>query len=402
LAARQLDMGESMRRAARTRVAGLVLAVVALVVTAVGCGTPPPPDFYQPPPSLTGRPGDVIATVATNFGLNGDVTSTAIKYRSTSATGRPNSIVGTLLVPKAAWSGGGSRPIVSFAPGTQGVGDSCAASKTVPSSTFYQQSTLQALLGRGWAVAVSDYEGLGTPGDHTYVIKDAEGHALLDIVRAAQRLPNSGVAASAPVAFWGYSQGGQAAAAAAELESTYAPELNVVGTAAGGVPSDLGPLAEYLDGPGNLFFSFLAFAAIGLDAAYPELNLESYLNDTGRQLLEQGRSTCLIDGLPLAAGRHISDLTTRNPLVEPQWQARIAEQRLGDVAPAAPVLLYHGSLDEIIPFAQGTRLRDAWCAGGGRVEWQEHFTDHVLGVLIDAAAWLDARFKRQAFTPTCN
>jgi hypothetical protein len=391
-----------MRRTARARVAGLGLGLVALVVTAVGCGTPPPPDFYQPPASLTGRPGDVIATFATNFGLNGDVTSTAIKYRSTSATGQRNYVIGTLLVPKAPWTGGGPRPIVSFAPGTQGVGDTCAASLTVPNSTFYQQATLQALLGRGWAVAVSDYEKLGTPGDHTYVVKDAEGHALLDIVRAAQRLPGSGVAANAPVAFWGYSQGGQAAAAAAELESSYAPELNVVGTAAGGVPSDLGALAEYLDGPGNLFFSFLALAALGLNSAYPELNLESYLNDTGRQLLEQGRNACLIDGLPLAAGRHISELTTRNPLVEPQWQARIAEQRLGDVAPAAPVLLYHGTLDEIIPFAQGTRLRDAWCAGGTRVEWQEHAVDHILGVLIDASAWLDARFKGQPLTPTCN
>ena len=390
-----------MRRSARARVAALGL-ITLLVAAAVGCGTPPPPNFYAPPSSLQGRPGDVIATVPTNFGLNGDVTSTAIKYRSTSATGARNYVTGTLLVPKAAWTGGGPRPVVSFAPGTQGVGDTCAASTTIPASTFYQQSTLQSLLGRGWAVTVTDYEGIGTSGDHTYVIKDAEGHALLDIVRAAQRMPNSGVAANAPVAFWGYSQGGQAAAAAAELEASYAPELNVVGTAAGGVPSDLGPLAEHLDGPGNFWFSFLAFAALGLNAAYPELNLESYLNDAGRQLLTQGRNACLIDGLPLGAGRHISDITTRNPLTDPQWQARIAEQRLGDEAPAAPVLLYHGTTDEIIPFAQGTRLRDAWCAGGARVEWQEHATDHIFGVLIDASGWLDARFKNQPFTPTCN
>ena len=181
-------------------------------------------------------------------------------------------------------------------------------------------------------MAVTDYEGIGTPGDHTYVIKDAEAHALLDIVRAAQRIPGSGVAAGAPVAFWGYSQGGQAAAAAAEREATYAPELNVVASAAGGIPSELGALAAHLDGPGNFWFSFLAFAALGLNAAYPELDLESYLNDTGRDLLERGRSVCLIDGLPLGIGRHISDLTTTNPLETPQWQARIAEQRLGTVA----------------------------------------------------------------------
>ena len=143
-----------------------------------------------------------------------------------------------------------------------------------------ESAAIQALLDKGWAVAVTDYQGMGTPGDHTYVIKDAEAHAVLDIVRAA-RLPGSGIAANAPVALMGYSQGGQASAAAAELESTYAPELNVVGTA-GGVPTDLMNVATYLNGPGSFYFSFLAFAAVGLNAAYPELNLESYLNDAGR------------------------------------------------------------------------------------------------------------------------
>jgi pimeloyl-ACP methyl ester carboxylesterase len=376
------------------------LAGVATLATATACA--PPPAFYEPPPALPERPGDVISSVATNFGLNGSITSTAVKYRSTSATGQANYVVGTLLVPKAPWTGTGPRPVVGFAPGTQGIGDGCAASSAMPTNLFYQQAGVQALLDRGWAVTVTDYEGIGTPGDHTYVIKDAEGHALLDLVRAAQRLPGSGIAADAPVAFYGYSQGGQAAAAAAELEATYAPELNVVGTAAGGVPSDLGPLAEHLNGPGNLWFSFLAFAALGLDAAYPELDLEAYLNDTGRQLLAQGRNVCLIDGLPLGLGRTIEDLTTTNPLTRPEWQARIAEQRLGDEAPAAPVLLYHGTDDQIIPFSQGTRLRDAWCAGGTRVEWQEHATDHIFGVFIDAAPWLDARFKGLPSSPTCN
>jgi pimeloyl-ACP methyl ester carboxylesterase len=389
-----------MSTTARARTA--LLGLVALVAVTVSCGSPPQPGFYQPPANLSGRPGDVIATVETNFGLNGDVRSTAIKYRSTSATGKANYVTGTLLVPKAAWTGGGPRPLVSFAPGTQGVGDSCAASTTMTNSTFYQQATVQSLLGKGWAVAVTDYEGIGTPGDHTYVVKDAEAHALLDIVRAAQRLSGSGIAANAPVAFWGYSQGGQAAAAAAEAEATYAPELNVVGTAAGGVPSNLASLGEYLDGPGNFWFTFLALAALGLNAAYPELHLESYLNDAGRQLLDQGRQSCLIDGLLLASGHHISDYTTTDPLAQPDWQARLAQQDLGNVAPAAPVLLYHGNTDEIIPFEQGTRLRDAWCARGARVQFSEEATDHIFGVLIDQSAWLDARFKGQPFTPTCN
>jgi hypothetical protein len=382
-----------------------VLGAAAVMAATAAC-SPPPPQFYEPPDQFPAAPGDIVRTTPTSFGADGDVTATAVAYRSTNATGGANYVTGTLLVPKAAWAGAGPRPIVSFAVGTQGVGDACASSTAIPNGASYQQGALRTMLNNGWAVAVTDYEGIGTPGDHTYVVKDAEAHAVLDIVRAAQRIPGSGVAADAPVAVWGYSQGGQAAAAAAEAEATYAPELNVVATAAGGVPSDLAGVAENLDGPGNFWFTFLAFAALGLNAAYPELDLESYLNDTGRDVFEQGRDACLIDGLPLGAGRHVADLTTSNPLDSPDWQARIDEQRLGTVAPEAPVFQYHGGQDQIIPFDQGTTLRDDWCGRGARVQWREYpTTDHIFGMWeaeAEVIGWLGARFAGEPFTPTCN
>lgn len=393
-----------MRHHRWTRAVASLGTVAALAVSAAACE--PPPAFYEPPASLPSRPGDVIATAETNFGLNTNVTSTAIKYRSTTATGQPNYVTGTLLVPKAAWTGGGSRPLVAYALGTQGLGDGCAASKSMTANLLYEQGNVQSLLDRGWAVAVSDYEKIGTPGDHTYVVKNAEAHAILDLVRAAQRVPGSGVAANAPVGVMGYSQGGQAAAAVAELEATYAPELNIRGVAAGGVPSDLGRLADHLNGPGSFFFSFLAFAAVGLNSAYPELNLDGYLNQAGRDMLAAGRNACLVDGLTLGAFKNIAAVTTSNPLATPQWQARVNEQRLGGATPQVPVYLYHGVLDEIIPYDQGTGLRTSWCGRGARVQWADYWlADHLLGIFAaqgDVTNWMNARFTDQAFTPTCN
>jgi hypothetical protein len=380
------------------------VGVAALGMAAVACE--PPADFYNAPASLPAHNGDVIATAATNFGLNGNINSTAIKYRSTTATGQATFMTGTLLVPKAAWTGGGARPIVGFAPGTQGLGDGCAPSKSIANNLYYESGNVQGLLDKGWAVAVADYEGLGTPGDHTYVIKDAEAHALLDLVRAAMRVPSSGVASNAPVGFWGYSQGGQSAAAVAELESTYAPELNVVGVAAGGIPADLAVVAQHLNTDGNFWFTFLAMAAVGLDTAYPELNLDSYLNQAGRDLMAQGRNACLTDGLLLGSGKHIEDLTTTNPLTTPAWQARINQQKLGSVGPKVPIYAYHGTSDEIIPYSQATALRDAWCAKGTKVQWKDYaFNDHLLGEFSatgEVATWLAARFANQPLTPTCN
>jgi pimeloyl-ACP methyl ester carboxylesterase len=378
-----------------------------LTATLAAKGDPaaaPGPDFYAPPTQLPANPGDVIRTQGVPLGGRDDVSGTAVLYRSTSVSGAANAVSGTLYVPNAEWTGGGSRPVVAFAPGTQGAGDRCAPSQTLPAGTNYELNTVNALLDRGWAVAVTDYEGMGTPGNPTYIIKDAEAHALLDVARAAQRIPGSGVTADSPVGLFGYSQGGQASAAAAEIEAAYAPDLDIRGVVAGGVPVQLEALVAL---NGTDFFSFVAFAALGLDTAYPELDLASYLNADGQALFDQataGEGVCLGDGLKLGAGKSIDDLTNENPLASPDWLARIAEQELGSTAPTVPAYVYHGSEDQVIPPAQTAALTAAWCAGGADVVYATYPVDHLAGVTegtADGTAFLEARFAGEELPPTC-
>jgi len=389
----------------RSRLARAVPALlVVLGLAAASACTSPPADFYTPAPGIAGTPGTVLKTANTSLSGVGDIKAVAIQYRSRSATNQPIAVTGSVYVPNAAWTGSGARPIVSVAQGTQGLGDNCAPSKSLVTGLNYELPYVQALLGRGWAVAVTDYEGLGMPGTHTYIAADAEAHAQIDIVRAATKVSALGLDANAPVAFTGYSQGGQAAARTAEIESTYAPELNVVGVAAGGVPSDPEQLGTTLNG--GPFFTFLALAAVGLDAAYPELDLESYLNETGQQLLEANQNACLADGLLALGFQRIENLTTSNPLNTPAWQARLDQNRLGSVKPQVPVLQYHSIIDEIIPYTQGTTLRDAWCARGAAVRWFDLFLgEHALGIFqaqTDTINFLNDRFTGVPFQPTCN
>jgi predicted alpha/beta-fold hydrolase len=140
-------------------------------------------------------------------------------------------------------------------------------------------------LSRGFAVVVTDYEGLGTRGTHTYANRAAQGHAVLDAIRAAQRLPEAHLPPAGPVAVAGYSQGGGASAAAAELQPSYAPELKLKGAYAGAVPADLAAVAHNLDG--HYAAGFLGFALVSLDYAYPELNIPAILNAKGKQLFER-------------------------------------------------------------------------------------------------------------------
>jgi hypothetical protein len=389
----------------RSRLARAVPALLLAVgIAASAACTQPPADFYTPAPGVSGTPGTVLKTAPTSLSGVSDVQALAIQYRSRSATNAPIAVTGSVYVPNAAWAGPGPRPIVSVAQGTQGLGDQCAPSKSLVSGLNYELPFVQALLAKGWAVAVTDYEGLGLPGTHTYIVADAEAHAQIDLVRAAQKVTSLGLSASAPVGFTGYSQGGNSTARAAEIESTYAPELNVVGAVAGGVPSDPEQLGTTLNG--GPFFAFLAMAAVGLDAAYPELDLESYLNDTGQQLLETNQNACLADGLLALGFQSIENLTTSNPLNTPAWQARLDQNRLGSVAPKVPVFQYHSVIDEIIPYTQGTTLRDAWCAKGAKVRFMDLFLgEHALGIFqgqTDTINFLNDRFTGVAFQPTCN
>jgi len=390
-------------------------------ITVTGCIPQPPDDsFYRGPESRPGlrseaKPGDLVASKVSRFTLDPvtlnpvpGVRSWAVLYRSTGVSGAANTVSGTVLVPEAPWTGPGQRPLVTYGVGTRGVGDACAPSKTLAIGTDYEGGVINEALIRGWAVAVSDMVGLGTAGAHTYEVGREQGTALLDIARAAQRLPGTGLDESTPVGIWGYSQGGTSAGWAAELAPTYAPELNVTGVAAGGVPADLRVVAENLDG--NFFFSLLGLAAIGYDAAYPDLNLDSYLNDAGRTMVAQNQNFCIAsaEGIMMfldLSGRRIGEyFTSTNPLTTPEWIRRLDENRLGTAAPKAPVLLQHGLFDQVVPRSQADTLRQSWCAGGADVTWGDLLGEHALGIVLSiqpALDFLSARFAGIPMAGNC-
>ncbi|WP_460438004.1 lipase family protein [Amycolatopsis stemonae] len=316
-------------------------------------------------------------------------------YRSTSATGEPNAVSGTLLVPPAPWAGGGPRPLITYAVGTHGLGDQCAPSRLLAQGTENESALLAQALSRGWAVVVTDYEGLGTPGTHTYAVGQSEGRAVLDAARAASRVPGAGLSPSGPVGVFGYSQGGQAAAFAAELQGSYAPSLHVVGVAAGGVPADLNAVFRANDG--GAAFGLVLGAATGFAAAYPDVPFASILNDRGREAVARVSRACTIELGAAAPFAHLQDfVTVPDPIHEPHWQARLAANHLGTVAPKAPVFLYHGTLDELIPFSVGEELRDRWKSLGASVTWQEFpLLEHIGGVSVGgpvALTWLGTKF----------
>ena len=105
-------------------------------------------------------------------------------YLSESIQGEPIAVTGTAVVPSIAAPDGG-RPILSVAHGTTGIADQCAPSHDPSSDVAAHIRYVNA----GYLVAFSDYEGLGTPGRHPYVVGESEGRSVLDAATAAAPAP---------------------------------------------------------------------------------------------------------------------------------------------------------------------------------------------------------------------
>lgn len=395
-----------MRIFPRRALAAAVATVSVLALSALGPPSASAASFYDPPSPLpAGSDGDVIRHEASTFYIDpiqlikADASVQRIMYRSRDTHGSPIAVTGTVLTPRSAWHGSGVRPIVSYAVGTQGEGDDCAPSKALAAGFEYEGPFIAGLLARGYGVVVTDYEGLGTPGDHTYVNREAEAHAVLDAIRAAQRLPEAGLPDDGPVAIAGYSQGGGASAAAAELQPSYAPELKLKGAYAGAVPADLAAVAKNLDG--HYAVGFLGFALVSMNYAYPELNIPALLNARGKQLFEQVRTECTVEAVAAHAFTQSSTLTNDGRsltayLGEEPYASRVAEQKIGTLKPSVPVLIVHSALDDIVPYEQDRTLGRTWCGKGVKVQFSTSLVPtHVLGAVRaypEAFAWLEGRF----------
>lgn len=114
---------------------------------------------------VSGAPCSIVSYKSVSLPSLIPTKSWLIAYRSTDALDKPNTVSGTVIVPTDPWSGGGPRPIIAYAHGTVGVADDCAPSKTMPAGLFTEQGYVAVALSKGWAVALTDYEGLGTPGN---------------------------------------------------------------------------------------------------------------------------------------------------------------------------------------------------------------------------------------------
>jgi pimeloyl-ACP methyl ester carboxylesterase len=324
--------------------------------------------FYNPSGPLSGKHGNVIwaRRLAASRGVPAAARTTLVLYKSADVAGDPVPVSGTVMVPRGAPPRGG-WPVVSFAHGTTGIADQCAPSRYPLLADEYGGKRIGPLfagyLKAGYAVAQSDYQGLGTPGVHQYLVGRSAARGVLDMARAARGLDGR---IGRRVLIAGHSQGGHAALWAAGEADDWTPELRVLGTQPFAPISRVSALVsarESLTTPGGLAPEAGLFLR-ALDSAFG-VEIPDYVTERALELYPETLTRCL-DELFAAdsfGGISVAEASRDDADWQPILDLTLREVDQNEFRLPRGVLLMHGTADETIPVglsdALAQELRDA-------------------------------------------
>jgi hypothetical protein len=408
----------------------MVLALVGVAAALAGCvrDPVPPPQEDRPPqtlaPAFAGAavlpqpdmtfdgPGSLVEVkpLASNVDFEqANATAVRVVYRSTSGTdGGPTEVSGVVVVPAGKPPRGG-WPIISFGHNATGVDNKCAPS--LAGDLVGYASVITVLLGRGYVVAMSDYQGLGVAGyQHSLLDAPTLGNNMIDAVRAARRV--LGPLTSTSWAAFGGGQGGLAAWAASERASSYGGGLDMAGAVA---LSPFADMSDFADAAGNGTLRreqyWLQIRLLqSLAATRPSFDLDNY-----RSGLAKDRWVLLTDCAPADTADFVqtanrlqpSDLKIRDDAATAQMRSALAELAMpqpSQTPPAAPILVVFATDDTEISAKSVDRALTRACAQGEPVVINRRVGDTTTSldwVIQSSLDWLQGRFGGERVADIC-
>ncbi|AFU03556.1 lipase family protein [Nocardia brasiliensis] len=372
------------------------------------------PGFYNPDPArvAAAQPGEILGARQVNlanfFLIPLNVRAWQLSYRSTNTRGEAIPAVATVIVPHRP-SPTPDRSLVSFQFAEDSLSVNCAPSYVLqmgslpnPTNTVIglEFIEVQAMLQLGHAVVVPDHQGPNA----AYATGPLGARITLDAIRAAQNFEPAGLPGTATrTALWGYSGGAIPTAHAAELQREYAPELNLVGTAAGGVMADIRTAIDYNNGT-STFGGAVLGGLFGVAREYPELNqfIDRYMNPLGKavRVVHEGQCVALqFAGFPFVNIKGLFDYPGGDPLSAPELQPMLEEISLGRRGtPASPMYFYQAPLDEVMPVNALNKVYDTYCKDpDAKVAYtREIISEHGIAAASGAGSavmWLHDRLN---------
>lgn len=370
----------------------------------------PAPDSNRPPAPAAGERGDIVEQMP--FQASSDLSDVAevtrVVYRSTAGYqgGFGTEVSGVIAVPNGEPPAGG-WPIVAFGHGTTGTDESCGPSDYP--DLLGEDGAITRLVRRGYVVAASDYQGLGTwvedaPG-HPYLEPKTIAYNMIDAVRAARNLvPDT----SNRWAAMGASQGGQAAWASADHADDYGQDLEFVGAAALAPAADLSPITDagtqmtYTDAQKIFIPNLIA----GLREVYPDFDAGDYIRGglaDNADVFTSCGPTFLVDRFSAAMSVAPGDAAVADQEAVERIRTILKQDALPAGRAAGPLFVAFGDQDSIILPAWTAAAVQRACAGGDVIEVvRKPDGGHTnLGVTGPAIDWIGDRFAGEPAPDTC-
>jgi pimeloyl-ACP methyl ester carboxylesterase len=404
---------------------------------------PSTPPFYEAASKIKpeGKLGQIVSQEAIQTPVAG-AQAWRIAYVSSDIAGR-KTLATALVVAPVGEAPPEGRPIVAWAHGTTGAAQDCGPSQVVnpakglneyflidgDSWTDYGLPSLETFIEEGYVVVGTDYQGLGGGGRHQYAVAATQARDVIDSIRAVSSMKASGAGKKAIV--YGWSQGGGATIAAAGLPDYIAragagDPIEVVGfvalapfdtavLAAGKSPDQAGAdkaMGELTAAFSDNVFNFTHFAMNiwGTQAAFPDLVLHDIFTDEGAKTIDRVFSNkCMhaaADTLNYAYGSQYKSLLNSKPANAAGWIEALVQGSVAPVKPVAPVAIYWGTKDTVVPPAMGKLYQDQMCKLGGDVERvqlpgeQTHFSTPGAAAPL-YLPWVKARFAGKAAPNGC-
>ncbi|MFI5783267.1 lipase family protein [Nocardia sp. NPDC051570] len=428
-------------RIARSAIISVVLAVAAMSAS-TGAATADPvpvpvqpllpfpippmppeldPGFYNPPADLVAskQPGEIIAAREVHLAFYSvlpiDIDAWQLSFRSNDHLDHPIAAVTTVMKPRG---GPGDQPwnLLSYQFPIDSGGHYCAPSyllqqASVPGNYLGQPDiqteflfTLTAL-GAGWAVNMPDFDG----PNMAFGSGPLNARITLDSIRAAENFgPLGSSGPGTKTALAGYSGGTIATGNAAELHASYAPELNIVGAAEGGIAADLRAMVHSANG--NLGSGLLFAGVFGASREYPELAayLDQHMGPILRALRPVNTSLCQVfSGLALPFLPYEQMFDIPDPLHGSVPDEVFDAVRMGHSVPDMPMFMYNANPDWIVPVGQVNDLVNTYCREPQAkvVYTRDNFSEHITLLFFGMAQefiWLKDRFDGVPVGPGCD
>jgi pimeloyl-ACP methyl ester carboxylesterase len=403
------------------------------------------PSFYKTLPNVeaNAKPGTLLRAEKIETSTP-NMDAWRIAYVSTDISGRKWVTTGMVAAPQGNAPAEG-RPVMAWAHGTTGTAQSCGPSQVLdpavtlnqyflPSGnswTDYGFPALKPLIDQGYVIVATDYQGLGGGGRHQYVVSATQGRDVIDSIRAVTQLKEA--QASKRSVVYGWSQGGGSTLGAAS-QADYLNDkdaavtgINILGFVAM-APADISallPKGQVSDATAEKFvtdffslmstdvfnFTHLAMNLWGTQAAFPDkLKLSDLFTKEGAQaldgILERKCVHVAADTINYVYGKTYKSLL--RPKIEnaQAWLSAMNEGGIAPVKPLAPVVIYWGTADTVVPPVMHLKYFEQVCKVGAEVSRVQlpgkitHFGTPGASQ-ADYLQWVEDRFAGKPL-PTSN